>query len=159
MGILWKVDGVAKGPTEVRLRPGKETSLAPPCLNMILWSGRSGDVSMILQAAIEITCHDHSTIAWVGRCYILLRYLVFVFVVRYLFIRWFPCIRHSIIFWRFPHVMEHVPLQWGLLRVNLLHWRKNLRHYCGFRWFPVIRVPGDCVPVVMPLMWHFKTKQ
>ena len=75
-----------------------------------LWSGRSGDVTMILQAAIEITCHDHSTIAWVGCSYILLRYLVFVFVVRFLFIRWFPCIRgirHSIIFWGFPHVMVY----------------------------------------------------
>jgi len=53
----------------------------------VLWSGRSGDVTMILQAAIEITCHAHSTTVWVGRCYILLRYLVFVFVVRFLFIR------------------------------------------------------------------------
>jgi len=35
----------------------------------------------------------------------------FVFVVRFLCIRWFPCIRHSIIFWRFPHVMVRVPLQ------------------------------------------------
>jgi len=75
-----------------------------------LWSGRSGDVTMILQAAIEITCHDHSTTAWVGRSYILLWYLVFVFVVRFLFIRWFPCIRHSIIFWWFPYVMVRVPL-------------------------------------------------
>jgi len=24
---------------------------------------------MILQAAIKITCHDHSTAAWVGRSY------------------------------------------------------------------------------------------
>ena len=51
----------------------------------VLWSGRSGDVTMILQAEIEITCHDHSATAWVSRCYILLRYLVFV--VRFLFIR------------------------------------------------------------------------
>ena len=63
---------------------------------------------MILQAAIEITCHNHSTIARVGHCYIVLRYLVFV--VRFLFVRWFPCIRHSI-FWGFPHVMVRVPLQ------------------------------------------------
>ena len=49
----------------------------------VLWSGKSGDVTMMLQAAIETTCHDHSTTAWVGRCYILLRYLVFVFVVRF----------------------------------------------------------------------------
>jgi len=48
-----------------------------------LWSGRSGDVTMILQAAIEITCHDHSSTAWVGRCYILLRYLFFVFVINF----------------------------------------------------------------------------
>jgi len=75
----------------------------------VLWSGRSGDVTRILQAAIEITCHDHSTTACVGLCYILLRYLVFVFVVCFLFVRWFPCIRHSIIFWGFPHVMVHVP--------------------------------------------------
>jgi len=30
----------------------------------------------MLQVAIEITCHDHSITAWVGRSYILLRYLV-----------------------------------------------------------------------------------
>jgi len=53
----------------------------------VLWLGRSGDVTMMLQAAIEITCHDHSTTVWAGRSYILLRYLVFVFVVRFLFIR------------------------------------------------------------------------
>ena len=88
------------------------SALGFPCSHDIaqsfLWSGRSGGVIMILQAAIEITCHDHSTTDWVGRCYIFLRYLVFVF--RFLFIRWFPCIRHSIIFWGFPHVMVHVPL-------------------------------------------------
>jgi len=71
---------------------------------------RSGDITMMLQAAIEITCHDHPTTAWVGRCHILLRYLVFVIVVRFLFIRWFPGTRHSIIFWGFPHVMVRVPL-------------------------------------------------
>ena len=81
-------------------------------VNLILCLGRSGDVTMMLQAAIETTCHDHSTTAWVGRCYIRLRYLVFVFVVRFLFIRWFPCIRNSIIFWGFPHVMVRVPLHW-----------------------------------------------
>ena len=70
--------------------------------------GREGLV--MLQAVIEITYHDHSTTAWVGCYYILLRYLVFVFVVRFLFIRWFPCIRHGIVFWGFPHVMVHVPL-------------------------------------------------
>jgi len=32
--------------------------------------------------------------------------------VSYLFIRWFPCIRHSINLWGFPHVMVHVPLHW-----------------------------------------------
>ena len=47
----------------------------------VLWSGRSGDVTVMLQAAIQITCPDQSTTAWVGRSYILLRYLVFVFVV------------------------------------------------------------------------------
>jgi len=77
------------------------------CKECFLWSGRSGDVTMILQAAKEIKCRDHSSTAWVGRFYILLRYLVFVFVVRFLFIRWFPCIRLSIIFWGFPHVMVH----------------------------------------------------
>ena len=77
----------------------------------VLLSETSGDVTMTLKAAIEITCHDHSTTAWVGRSYILLRYLVFVFVVRFLFIRWFPCIQHSIIFWGFPYVMVCVPLQ------------------------------------------------
>ena len=87
----------------------------PKLRTFILWSGRSGDVTMILQAAIEITCHDHYTTAWVGRCYMLLRYLVFVFVVRFLFISWFPCIWHSIIFWGFPHVMVRVPLQIYLL--------------------------------------------
>jgi len=80
--------------------------------SIFLWSGRSADATMTFQAAIEISCHDHSTTVWVGRCYILLRYLVFVFVVRFLFIRWFPCIRHSIIFWWFPHVMVRVPLQY-----------------------------------------------
>jgi len=30
---------------------------------VVLWSGRSGDVTTMLQAAIEITCHDHSTTA------------------------------------------------------------------------------------------------
>jgi len=55
--------------------------------SIFLWSGRSADATMTFQAAIEISCHDHSTTVWVGRCYILLRYLVFVFVVRFLFIR------------------------------------------------------------------------
>jgi len=67
------------------------TKVSTFCNNIIemivLWLERSGDVTMMLQAAIEITCHDHSTTAWVGHSYILLRYLVFVFVVRFLFIR------------------------------------------------------------------------
>ena len=34
MGFLRRVRGVTKGRTEVRLRPGQETSLAPPYLNL-----------------------------------------------------------------------------------------------------------------------------
>jgi len=101
-------------------------------LKPVLWSGRSGDVTMMLQAAIEITCHDHSTTVWVGRSYILLRYLVFVFVVRFLFIRWFPCIRHSIIFWGFPHVMVRVPLHHSLLFKIFFH----TAHSVQFHGFP-----------------------
>jgi len=75
---------------------------------------------VMLQAAIDITCHDHSITAWVGRPYILLRYLVFCICGSFLFIRWFPYIRDSIIFWGFPHVVVRVPLHIhvvGLLKI------------------------------------------
>jgi len=110
----------------------------------LLWSGRSGDITMILQGAIEITCHDHSTTVWIGRFYILLPYLVFVFVVRFLFIRWFPCIRHSIIFWGFPHVMVHVMYHYKtnfytkavsknkLFKIpRVASWPESINHLCN----------------------------
>jgi len=46
-----------------------------------MFGGREGLV--MLQSAIKMKWHDHSITAWVGRAYILLRYLVFVFVVHF----------------------------------------------------------------------------
>jgi len=65
----------------------------------------------------DVTRHYRDHMPW-SLHYCLGRLLLCTFEVSclcifgsFLFIKWFPCILNSIIFWGFPHVMVRVPLQ------------------------------------------------
>jgi len=61
MGSLRRLDVVAKGCTEVRLRPGQETSLAPPCLNIRSFGSKCTVLKKTLATLLGLSEHSSDT--------------------------------------------------------------------------------------------------
>jgi len=62
MGFLWRVHSVTKGCTGVRLRPGQETNLAPPYLNLRYFGSKCIALKKKLTTLLRLV----STLQWFG---------------------------------------------------------------------------------------------